>query len=628
MKNKVKVNVNGEAILSRVSRMFDNSPMSILLELCQNARRAGAKKVHVDFSKKDRLVLSHDGAPFSEKDFDAMFSLGDTGWDADDTVSEDPAGSGFFIATLFDRIVIRSREDDDIMHQVEVEKDQLIKAGTELFIESVPNMLKAGDNVEIILHGKHDITSSTYGKLANHFPIKVTGYGSMYYRSDVKMDTWEDKSCLIMAEKNKDMALHDSLKHGVRFRIFDKEAFKEEGRCHFQGFFEPGTWNNHYPYFNYHGHYDNTTGDSELNTLVKKVMEGVHKGSEAHKSTILMITPEGDNEIRMVLPGRHSIVRNDAYRQMLGDVKETLCEYVNSMPEHDLSYDVYESLGGADRIDKEASIPKEISDIAPDTLILSGYPEQPGINHMLEQDCGIIFNYSGISRYEGYSWYSAFNIINEDGLRMQVDGVYLADDYEMSPPKEGVTDSIRLIYMEDGDHPENHIVIAEYGIGFWAHWGYGFSGPCFDETTMWRTETVSASHTMAELERYITGIWDAADGDSNYDSAETQQMEFEAELSDALISTFMPEDAVLGKLRNYIQGNSYNFNNFIGMGFNGKDGSYISVDLSSTWKDEGYKQYKEGHPAIALLDDIIKEFDDKDTVTLQMDRIKELRGLI
>ncbi|MFA6716003.1 MAG: hypothetical protein WCS27_11550 [Victivallaceae bacterium] len=47
MQNEIQVRVDSSEVLNRVSRMFDGTPRSVLRELMQNARRAGATKIDI-----------------------------------------------------------------------------------------------------------------------------------------------------------------------------------------------------------------------------------------------------------------------------------------------------------------------------------------------------------------------------------------------------------------------------------------------------------------------------------------------------------------------------------------------------------------------------------------------------
>jgi hypothetical protein len=97
------------AAITKVTRLFNNTLDSILTELIQNARRAGATTIDLDVAEaEDRqwLIVADDGAGIADPA--VILALGRSGWDGDIAAREDPAGMGVF--SLAGRHVeIRSR---------------------------------------------------------------------------------------------------------------------------------------------------------------------------------------------------------------------------------------------------------------------------------------------------------------------------------------------------------------------------------------------------------------------------------------------------------------------------------------------------------------------------------------
>lgn len=97
------------AALAKVGRLFNGTARDALIELLQNARRAGASRVSVDIvndAEDVRLVVRDDGAGVADPAL--LFALGASGWDEAIARREDPAGMGVF--SLAGRaVVIRSR---------------------------------------------------------------------------------------------------------------------------------------------------------------------------------------------------------------------------------------------------------------------------------------------------------------------------------------------------------------------------------------------------------------------------------------------------------------------------------------------------------------------------------------
>jgi hypothetical protein len=80
-------------LLSKADRLFTGSHGGRMIEILQNARRAGATQV--DITNKDGLVTVSDNGCGIE-DFSKLLDLGDSDWDEAMEMAEDPAGVGIF----------------------------------------------------------------------------------------------------------------------------------------------------------------------------------------------------------------------------------------------------------------------------------------------------------------------------------------------------------------------------------------------------------------------------------------------------------------------------------------------------------------------------------------------------
>jgi hypothetical protein len=87
---QAKVNTR---LLSKASRLFTGTLAGRIIEILQNARRAGAK--HVQIINRDGIVTVRDDGRGIE-DFEKLLDLGGSGWEAKLEASEDPAGVGLF----------------------------------------------------------------------------------------------------------------------------------------------------------------------------------------------------------------------------------------------------------------------------------------------------------------------------------------------------------------------------------------------------------------------------------------------------------------------------------------------------------------------------------------------------
>ncbi|PZU06037.1 ATP-binding protein [Sphingomonas sp.] len=87
----------GQTLISKVSRLYNGTVADVLHELFQNARRAGAKGIHVavyNLPEGPALSVYDDGRGINDPV--KLLTLGDSGWNADILDREDPAGMGVF----------------------------------------------------------------------------------------------------------------------------------------------------------------------------------------------------------------------------------------------------------------------------------------------------------------------------------------------------------------------------------------------------------------------------------------------------------------------------------------------------------------------------------------------------
>ncbi len=101
--NTIKACVNPR-LLTKADRLFTGTLSGRIIEILQNARRAGATKVVIN--NQDGLVTVRDNGQGIE-DFAKLLDLGGSGWEDALEVSEDPAGVGLFCLTPR-RVTIRS----------------------------------------------------------------------------------------------------------------------------------------------------------------------------------------------------------------------------------------------------------------------------------------------------------------------------------------------------------------------------------------------------------------------------------------------------------------------------------------------------------------------------------------
>jgi hypothetical protein len=138
---QVRVQINEQGAL-RNQRYAFSDRYTLVSELMQNARRAGASHVQIDYAPETRrLTVTDDGCGIA--DFQKLLSFNDSGWDADTRFEERPFGIGFskclYSAT---RCVVRS-----LGQQVDFQTETALKQS---WIDVVP--VETASGAQITLH--------------------------------------------------------------------------------------------------------------------------------------------------------------------------------------------------------------------------------------------------------------------------------------------------------------------------------------------------------------------------------------------------------------------------------------------------------------------------------------------
>ncbi|MBW8017927.1 MAG: hypothetical protein FVQ82_17290 [Planctomycetes bacterium] len=92
MQQTIKAKVS-ERLLTKASRLFTGTLDGRIIEILQNARRAGATEVNI-INKDGTVTINDNGSGID--DFTKLLHLGDSDWDDVMEQSEDPAGVGVF----------------------------------------------------------------------------------------------------------------------------------------------------------------------------------------------------------------------------------------------------------------------------------------------------------------------------------------------------------------------------------------------------------------------------------------------------------------------------------------------------------------------------------------------------
>jgi len=151
-KKDLHVDVNLSVLIKNFGEVFSGEKIWIR-ELLQNARRAKASRIRLFTSPLDPCYLRIEDDGCGIPDFQALLTLGGSGWDPAVIEKENPFGLGFY-ATLYaaDRVEIRSNnqrlliETNKVLHGERIQpKPAQTPVGTTIIIELKKPLGKTAD---------------------------------------------------------------------------------------------------------------------------------------------------------------------------------------------------------------------------------------------------------------------------------------------------------------------------------------------------------------------------------------------------------------------------------------------------------------------------------------------------
>ena len=178
MTDAVKLTVNAANLVRHLRNAFTRTD-TVLAELMQNARRAGATSVAFQCDEATRTLSVEDNGRGLE-DPQAMFSIGESGWDTETMTDERPYGMGFMAAIYAaERVVIASRG-----RRIDIDTSDLLDFQD---IDVVADADGPAQGARITLQGWTLNDYQTKAALANYargFPIPVLCNGEPLPRPD------------------------------------------------------------------------------------------------------------------------------------------------------------------------------------------------------------------------------------------------------------------------------------------------------------------------------------------------------------------------------------------------------------------------------------------------------------
>ncbi|MBW4422684.1 MAG: hypothetical protein KME13_26330 [Myxacorys californica WJT36-NPBG1] len=368
-------------ILTKVTRLFNGGLEDIVNELFQNARRAGATQVEVILTQLGTLLIEDDGCGIENPK--TLLSLGQSEWDAKVVESEDPAGMGIFS--------LANRGATIASHNWHVHLDPEHFSGQAIAIVQSTEA-RVGTRIEFPLTAaelrsfevwRSQSLHPQIASAARYYPLPVTFNRAALLRQDFLEDAvW--------------VKLWRGLRLGVsaHYRWANQSV---EGLLNFYGLTVP----------------------LQLPAL-------------ACNDTTLHVRVDVDAapDLKLVLPARKEIVRNEFFDELKVELRRTLYEAVATLEHHDLPYVRWleaHSFGielpparsqlrpftprTADHLANQSW--ESLQPIDPTTMLIEvgdlQAPEQQLLKRALNHSELPYTFLAAESKYQGYSWYSPTN---------------------------------------------------------------------------------------------------------------------------------------------------------------------------------------------------------------------------
>ena len=405
----------GEKVLRKSPELFNQSLQTVLAEVLQNARRAGASRVEIEHFGEDgraTLVVRDDGHGIT--DMGKLVTFGASAWDERTDLMENAAGMGVFslasrgvtVRSLGWRVTL-SRAVFCGEADAAVLPDPGMDAGTELTFP-----VTEGGVARLV------------ERACRFYPLPVTLNGKAVEQHDF----------LAGAE------------HVVEWQGLRLGVFREPGPKVLDLFDRHRGWS-HRLYLNFHGHI------VECGTAVALAeVEG--------QTRSVFVDVVSAPDLRLVLPARNEPIDNDFFRAMRARAEWALLEAVARQPKHSLAFaeaQRAERLGitlppveialspwrmvsdeTRSRLES-AKVPVVLGTDGPEVLLADvvrwmGSCDQANLHRLLLgwQDGPRVVE--GNSQFAGYAAYDALRVVREvSAVAIGADGM----TEELAPPESG-----------------------------------------------------------------------------------------------------------------------------------------------------------------------------------------------
>jgi len=273
-------------LLTKASRLFTGSMEGRIIEILQNARRAGATEVAIT-NKKGLVTVLDNGSGIDN--FQKLLDLGGSGWDEQTEQGEDPAGVGLF-SLAPRKVTILSKT-----HRIVIENDGWTGAPVE-----VTESEEFVRGTKLIFQDDEKWEHKTVEKHAVFCRMQVTVDGKRCH-------------CLPFCSQN----AKDKPELGCRI-----EVVSDVSQYHKQ-------WMSYYyrskVLVNFHG----------------QVVEMDYWPGRHERGLHILVDLNQQTSIRLMLPARTQLVEDDALKKLKAAIEIEYYRYFQRQKEHSLYYEDY-----------------------------------------------------------------------------------------------------------------------------------------------------------------------------------------------------------------------------------------------------------------------------------------------
>jgi hypothetical protein len=273
-------------LLTKADRLFTGTAEGRVIEILQNARRAGATEVRI--INKDGFVTIEDNGSGIE-DFQKLLDLGGSGWDEKLEAGEDPAGVGLF--SLAPREVTITSKD----RQIVIDKDGW--TGKPVEVTKIPKEI-----------------NGTVVKFRDEKPWDMELVENHAVFAGIKVIV-DGKYC-----------------HQMPF-CSSQAAFYDNPGCKIEVAEDISKYHSHWASNWYHGRL--------LVNFHGQVVQIDHWPGKSRHGLTILVDIAADTDIRLMLPARTRLIENQAFEQLKAAIELEYYKYFQKQKTHTLYYEEY-----------------------------------------------------------------------------------------------------------------------------------------------------------------------------------------------------------------------------------------------------------------------------------------------